>query len=128
MGADGTIVTSHHVIKDAQEIKVVLSDKREFPAKVIARDPQSDLALLKIDAHDLPHLELRDSDTLEVGDLVLAIGNPFGVGQTVTSGISYVRAWRARLPASPITSSSSRPTPPSTPAIPAVRWSICRAV
>ena len=85
---DGLIVTSFHVIKDAQEITVVLSDKREFDAKVVLRDPQSDLAFLKIDAGaPLPYLELRDSDTLEVGDLVLAIGNPFGVGQTVTNGI-----------------------------------------
>jgi Do/DeqQ family serine protease len=85
---DGMIVTSHHVIKNAQEIRVVLSDKREFDARVTLKDPQSDLAFLKIDAPDpLPFLEMRDTDTLEVGDLVLAIGNPFGVGQTVTNGI-----------------------------------------
>jgi len=76
------------VVKDAQEINVVLADRREFPAKVTLKDPKVDLAFLKIDAPGpLPFLELRDSDTLEVGDLVLAIGNPFGVGQTVTSGI-----------------------------------------
>lgn len=85
--SDGLIVTSNHVIKGAQEIRVVLSDKREFEAKVAAQDPQSDLAFLRIAAKDLPFLEMRNSDTLEVGDLVLAIGNPFGVGQTVTSGI-----------------------------------------
>ncbi|HUZ72123.1 MAG TPA: DegQ family serine endoprotease [Stellaceae bacterium] len=85
----GLIVTNHHVIKDAEEIRVVLSDRREFEAKVLLSDEQSDLAVLKIDAHGerLPTLPLGDSDTLEVGDLVLAIGNPFGVGQTVTSGI-----------------------------------------
>ncbi|MDE3060540.1 MAG: Do family serine endopeptidase [Pseudomonadota bacterium] len=94
---DGTIVTSHHVIKDAQEIRVVLADKREFDAKVILRDPESDLAFLKIDAPaPLPSLELRDSDSLEVGDRVLAIGNPFGVGQTVTNGIVSALARAAR--------------------------------
>jgi len=87
--ADGLIVTNVHVIKGAQEIKVVLSDGREFAAKPLTLDEQTDVALLKIDpgAAELPVLELADSDALEVGDLVLAIGNPFGVGQTVTSGI-----------------------------------------
>jgi Do/DeqQ family serine protease len=84
---DGLIVTSYHVIKDAQEIKVSLSDHREFEARVEVRDSQTDLAFLRIDASGLPHLAMRDSDSLEVGDLVLAIGNPFGVGQTVTQGI-----------------------------------------
>jgi Do/DeqQ family serine protease len=85
----GLIVTNHHVIKDAQEIRVVLSDRREFEAKVLLSDEHSDLAVLKIDAHGerLPTLPLGNSDDLEVGDLVLAIGDPFGVGQTVTSGI-----------------------------------------
>ena len=92
---DGVIVTSHHVIKDAEEINVVLADKREFSATVIARDPQSDLAFLRIKASDLPYLEMRDSDSLEVGDMVLAIGNPFGVGQTVTSGIISALARKA---------------------------------
>ncbi len=86
--ADGLIVTSHHVIKDAAEIRVVLADKREFDAVVELRDPRSDLAFLRVKADEpLPFIPLRDSDALEVGDLVLAIGNPFGVGQTVTSGI-----------------------------------------
>ncbi len=85
----GLIVTNDHVIKDAQEISVVLSDRREFPAKVLLADPHLDLAVLKIDVpgEKLPVLPIGDSDKLEVGDLVLAIGNPFGVGQTVTSGI-----------------------------------------
>lgn len=97
VGADGTIVTSHHVIKDAQEITVVLADKREFAAKVTLKDPQSDLAFLKIDTKEpLPSLQLRDSDALEVGELVLAIGNPFGVGQTVTSGIISALARKAQ--------------------------------
>jgi serine protease Do len=87
--ANGTIITNHHVIKGAEEITVVLSDRREFDAKIIGSDERTDLAVLKIDAgkEKLPFLEFHDSDDLEVGDLVLAIGNPFGVGQTVTSGI-----------------------------------------
>jgi len=87
--ADGLIVTNNHVIKDADQITVVLSDRREFDAKVVSRDPRVDLAVLRIavGAEKLPVLELRDSDEVEVGDLVLAIGNPFGVGQTVTGGI-----------------------------------------
>ncbi|MBI1774996.1 MAG: DegQ family serine endoprotease [Proteobacteria bacterium] len=87
--SDGTIVTNHHVIKDADEITVVLTDRREFDASIVGSDERTDLAVLRIKVPDehLPALELGDSDALEVGDLVLAIGNPFGVGQTVTSGI-----------------------------------------
>ena len=86
---EGVIVTNYHVIDGADEITVALSDRREFEAKVTGVDKQSDLAILRIDTGGdaLPFLELRDSDDLEVGDLVLAIGDPFGVGQTVTSGI-----------------------------------------
>ncbi|MFZ5617186.1 MAG: Do family serine endopeptidase [Pseudomonadota bacterium] len=85
---DGVIVTNNHVVEGMQEIKVVLSDRREFVAKVLQTDPQSDLAVLRIDAGEpLPFLEFANSDAAEVGDVVLAIGNPFGVGQTVTSGI-----------------------------------------
>ncbi len=86
---NGTIVTNNHVIKNATDIRVALADKREFPAKVILADERTDLAVLKIDVADenLPVLPLGNSDDLEVGDLVLAIGDPFGVGQTVTSGI-----------------------------------------
>ncbi len=86
---DGLIVTNSHVVKDAQDIKVVLNDRREFPATVVTVDAKTDLAVLRIKVGDarLPVLPLGDSDQLEVGDLVLAIGNPFGVGQTVTSGI-----------------------------------------
>jgi len=85
----GLIVTNDHVIKDAQEISVVLSDRREFPAKVLLADEHLDLAVLKVNVpgEKLPVLPIGDSDKLEVGDMVLAIGNPFGVGQTVTSGI-----------------------------------------
>ncbi|MCB2099095.1 MAG: Do family serine endopeptidase [Parvularculaceae bacterium] len=85
---DGVIVTNNHVIENMQEIKVVLSDRREFDARVLLTDPQSDVAILRIDAGEpLPFLEFANSDAAEVGDIVLAIGNPFGVGQTVTSGI-----------------------------------------
>ncbi len=85
----GVVITNNHVIGEADEITVILSDRREFEAKVVGKDPRSDLAVLQIqNLNDtLPALELSDSDDLEVGDLVLAIGNPFGVGQTVTSGI-----------------------------------------
>lgn len=86
---DGLIVTNAHVVKDAQEITVALSDGREFPAVLALVEEASDLALLRIEdrAEDLPYVSLKPSESLEVGDLVLAIGNPFGVGQTVTSGI-----------------------------------------
>jgi serine protease Do len=86
---DGVVVTNSHVVKDAQEISVVLGDGREFDAKVSLSDPHSDLAILRIDpkGEKLPFAPLKASETLEVGDIVLAIGNPFGVGQTVTSGI-----------------------------------------
>ncbi len=89
LDSSGLIVTNDHVIKDAEEISVVLSDRREFPAKVLLADEHLDLAVLKINVpgQKLPVLPIGDSDKLEVGDLVLAIGNPFGVGQTVTSGI-----------------------------------------
>ncbi len=89
VGADGLIVTNAHVVKGADEIRVVLADRREFEAKLITQDERYDLALLRIEGSDekFPFLELRDSDSIEVGDMVLAIGNPFGLNQTVTSGI-----------------------------------------
>ncbi len=88
---DGVIVTNTHVVKGGTDtqIRVALSDKREFDAKIVAQDERTDLAVLKIEkgGNDFPFLQFADSDKLEVGDVVLAIGNPFGVGQTVTSGI-----------------------------------------
>lgn len=86
---DGLIVTNNHVIEGADELIVVLSDRREYEAKVQLADARTDIALLKIDAkgEKLPTVPMRDSDGAQVGDLVLAIGNPFGVGQTVTMGI-----------------------------------------
>jgi len=87
--SNGLIVTNKHVIEGADEITVILADRREFNATLVAKDNRTDLAVLRIasEGKNLPYLELKDSDDLEVGDLVLAIGNPFGVGQTVTSGI-----------------------------------------
>jgi Do/DeqQ family serine protease len=83
----GYILTNNHVVEDADEIEVILNDSRHAKAKVIGTDPDSDLAVLKIDLDKLPTIVLGNSDALQVGDQVLAIGNPFGVGQTVTSGI-----------------------------------------
>ena len=87
--SDGLIVTNAHVIEEAEEVMVVLADRREFEAEIVSADENVDLALLKVDpgGEPLPVLALGNSDDLEVGDLVLAIGDPFGIGQTVTSGI-----------------------------------------
>jgi len=85
--ASGFILTNNHVVEGADEIEVVLNDSRHARAKVIGTDPDSDLAVLKIDLDRLPAIVLGNSDSLRVGDQVLAIGNPFGVGQTVTGGI-----------------------------------------
>ncbi len=88
LSPDGLVVTNYHVVGKASEIRVALKDRREFPAKVVLADKAADLAVLKLDgARDLPALKLRNSDTVQVGDLVLAIGDPFGIGQTVSSGI-----------------------------------------
>jgi serine protease DegQ len=84
---NGYVLTNNHVVEGADEIDVILNDSRHSRAKVIGTDPDSDLAVLKIDLEKLPVIVLGNSDTLQVGDPVLAIGNPFGVGQTVTSGI-----------------------------------------
>ncbi len=88
VASSGVVVTNYHVIEGADEITVILADRREFDARIVGADQRTDLAVLQIEGGaTFPHLEFRDSDDLEVGDLVLAIGNPFGVGQTVTSGI-----------------------------------------
>ena len=87
VSADGYILTNNHVVEGADEIEVILNDSRRAIAKVIGTDPDSDLAILKISLDKLPAIVLGNSDALQVGDQVLAIGNPFGVGQTVTSGI-----------------------------------------
>jgi Do/DeqQ family serine protease len=87
VSADGYILTNHHVIDGAERITVDLSDRRSFTAKVVGSDPPSDLAVLKIEATSLPSVPLANSDDVRVGDIVLAVGNPMGVGQTVTMGI-----------------------------------------
>jgi serine protease Do len=87
VSSDGYVLTNSHVVKGADTIKVALNDGRELTAKVVGTDPQTDLAVIKIDAKDLPAITFADSDKVEVGDRVLAVGNPFGIGQTVTSGM-----------------------------------------
>jgi len=84
---DGYILTNNHVVDGAKDVKVTMEDGHEYTAKVIGRDPKTDLAVVKIDAKNLPVVPMADSSKVEVGDVVLAIGNPFGVGQTVTKGI-----------------------------------------
>ncbi len=90
--SDGYIVTNNHVIEDAQKIKVILNDKREFEARLVGTDPSTDIALLKIDTDDLPFLIYGNSDDLKLGEWVLAVGNPFNLTSTVTAGIVSARA------------------------------------
>ena len=87
VSADGTILTNHHVIDGADKIRVDLKDGKSYEAKVVGSDPPSDLAVLKIEAQTLPFLTPGNSDNVRVGDIILAIGNPLGIGQTVTAGI-----------------------------------------
>ena len=94
---DGTILTNNHVIEDADKITVELTDNRTFEAKIVGTDRLSDLAVLKIEAENLPYLTLGDSDRVRVGDIVLAIGNPLGIGQTVTSGIISAKGRRTGI-------------------------------
>ena len=84
---DGYIITNNHVVEEADELKVLLGDDREFTAKLVGTDPKTDVAVIKIEAENLPTVTLADSSKLRVGDVVFAIGNPLGVGQTVTMGI-----------------------------------------
>ena len=87
VSSDGYILTNNHVVNNATDIQVALNDGRQFTAKVIGADPKTDVALVKIKGENLPALKLTDSDKVEVGDVVIAVGNPFGIGQTVTEGI-----------------------------------------
>ena len=87
ISADGYILTNNHVVEDANKVHVTFAGDREYEAEVIGTDPPTDVALIKIDAENLPFLDISDSNMLRVGDQVMAIGNPFGVGQTVTMGI-----------------------------------------
>lgn len=95
--ADGTILTNHHVIDEADKITVETSDSKTYEAKVVGSDPPSDLAVLKIEGEGFPFLNLGDSDQVRIGDIVLAIGNPLGIGQTVTSGIISAKGRRTGL-------------------------------
>jgi serine protease Do len=85
--SDGYVITNNHVVAGAEEVRVTLADRREFDARIVGADPKTDVAVLKLDAKGLPNLPLGDSDETEVGQVVLAVGNPFGLGQTVTMGI-----------------------------------------
>jgi serine protease DegQ len=87
VSTNGYILTNHHVVAAADEIQVALASGQTLPARVVGADPETDLAVLKIDANDLPAITFAQIDSLQVGDWVLAVGNPFGVGQTVTAGI-----------------------------------------
>jgi len=87
VSASGYVLTNHHVVETADEIEVALADGKKLLAKVVGNDPETDLAVLRVNAQNLPAITFGSSETLRVGDVVLAIGNPFGVGQTVTSGI-----------------------------------------
>ncbi|MEJ2700766.1 MAG: trypsin-like peptidase domain-containing protein, partial [Desulfuromonadales bacterium] len=84
---DGLIMTNNHVVGNADKVTVRLLDGREFTAKVVGTDPPTDVALIRIDAKNLPYLQLGDSDQIQVGDWVLAVGNPFGLSHTITAGI-----------------------------------------
>jgi len=92
ISSDGYIITNNHVIEDAQNIKVILNDKREFEAKLIGTDPSTDIALLKVGAKDLPYLIYGNSNDLKLGEWVLAVGNPFNLTSTVTAGIVSARS------------------------------------
>jgi serine protease Do len=85
--ADGYILTNNHLVGEAQEVAVQLGDGRKFNAKIIGADPETDVAVIRIAAENLPYVDLANSDTLEVGEWVIAIGNPFGLSHTVTAGI-----------------------------------------
>jgi Do/DeqQ family serine protease len=89
---DGYIVTNNHVVNDSESIEIVLHDQRSYPAKIIGTDPTTDLALLKIEEKDLNFIQFGNSDSLEVGDIVLAVGNPFNLASTVTAGIVSAKA------------------------------------
>ncbi|MDQ2746828.1 MAG: Do family serine endopeptidase [Acidobacteriota bacterium] len=97
VSADGYILTNNHVVEDADKITVMLSDNKTFVAKVVGLDKPSDLAVLKIEATTLPFLNLGNSDNVRVGDIVLAIGNPLGIGQSVTQGIISAKGRRTGL-------------------------------
>lgn len=128
ISTDGYIVTNNHVVNGADELTVTLNDNREFNARIIGTDPTTDLALIKVDGKNLPTLPIGDSDKLKVGEWVIAVGNPFGLNNTVTAGIVSAKAadWadRAMVPTSQV---SFRPTQPSIRATQVAPWSTLRA-
>ena len=126
VAAEGYVLTNHHVIEGADDIQLVLADGRRVVARVRGTDPETDLAVLKADAADLPAITFGDLSQVQVGDVVLAIGNPFGFGNTVTLRHRVARSG-ARSSASTATRTSSRPTRRSTRATRAARWSTRRA-
>lgn len=92
ISADGYIVTNNHVVEGADELTVTLYDNREFSARIIGNDPSTDLALIKVNGNNLPTLPIGDSDKLKVGEWVIAVGNPYGLNNTVTAGIVSAKA------------------------------------
>ena len=97
ISADGTVLTNNHVVEGADDIEIELTDKRTFKAKIVGTDEPSDLAVLKVETNNLPFMNLGDSDKVRVGDVVLAIGNPLGIGQTVTAGIISAKGRRTGI-------------------------------
>jgi len=97
ISADGYIITNRHVINEAEEIEVVLNDKRTYNAKILGEDPNSDLALLKIEEKNLPYLEFDNSNNLKIGEWVLAVGNPYNLNSTVTAGIISAKSRKINI-------------------------------
>ncbi len=118
----GYILTNEHVVARASRISVTLADERTYPAKLVGTDPDHDLAVIKIDAKEpFPAVETGDSDRLLIGEKVIAIGNPFGLSHTVTTGVVSATRRSIRTGQGASTTTSSRPTPRSTPATAAAR-------
>ena len=122
VSSDGYILTNNHVIDGADDIKVELTDGRTLTGKVIGSDKLSDLAVVKVTASNLPVLALGNSDAVQVGDVALAVGNPLGIGQTVTMGIISAKGRSTTRPATAATKTSCRPTRRSTTATRVARW------
>ena len=123
--AEGLVITNNHVVDHAEDIIVRMSDGRELGATLVGADRDTDIAVIKVEGGNLAPMSFGDSDQLQVGDFVIALGTPVPVGRTVTSGI--VAGYAAAISALPRSRTSFRPTPRSIPAIPAARWSTCVA-
>ena len=126
VSSEGYVLTNNHVVEEADDIELVLADGRRMHAAVRGSDPESDLAVLKIDGKNLPVITFGQLENVQVGDTVLAIGSPFGFGSTRHARASSAR-WAAAIWASTGSRTSSRPMPQSTRAIPAARWSTAAA-